>query len=130
MELGLPRDEEVRHLDHMMSQEDWRKLTGSLDEFGYLDHTISQAATNMLRLGACYRAFPINAMGYVPLAEIYEIIRNSRANSYRVRIRGPTSGVDPRTLISFFRKDKSRSFIIGKKRRDDEFLDAMDDAGD
>ena len=34
VELGLSRDEEVRHLDHMMSQEEWRKLTGSLDEFG------------------------------------------------------------------------------------------------
>ena len=79
MELGLSRDEEVRHLDHMMTQEEWRELTGSLDEFGYLDHTISQVATNMLRHGACYRAFLTNAMGYVPLAEIYEIIRSSKA---------------------------------------------------
>jgi hypothetical protein len=102
MELGLSRDEEVRHLDHMMTQEEWRGLTGSLDEFGYLDHTLSQVATSMLRHGACYRAFPIDAMGYVPLAEIYEIILSSRANRDRMRIHGPTSEVDPRALISFF----------------------------
>ena len=121
MELGLSRDEEARRLDHMMSQEEWRKLTGSLDEFGYLDNTISQVATSMLRHGACYRAFPINAMGYVPLAEIYEVIRSSRANRDGMRIRGPTSGVDPRALISFLRADTSRFFIRGKKRRGEEF---------
>ena len=52
MELGLSRDEEVRHFDHVMSQEDWRKLTGSFDELGYFDHTLTQVATHLLRHGA------------------------------------------------------------------------------
>ena len=63
MEFGLSRGEEARHLDHMMTQEEWRELTGSLDEFHYTDHTISQVASRMLRHGACYRQFPINARG-------------------------------------------------------------------
>ena len=108
MELGLSRDEEVRHLDHMVTQEEWRELIGSDDELHLLDHNISQIASRMLRRGACYRTFAMDALGYVPMAEIYGVIRDSRANADRIRRYGPGVGVEPRKLVSFFRTDKCR----------------------
>ena len=63
MGLGLSRGEELRHLDHMVTQEEWRELTGSDGEFHFLEHNISQIASNMLRLGACYRKFAIIVLG-------------------------------------------------------------------
>ena len=41
MELGLSAEEEVRHLDHMVRQEEWRELIGELDEFHLIDASIS-----------------------------------------------------------------------------------------
>ena len=90
MEVGLPRDEEVRHFDHMVTQEEWRELTGTDDELHLFDHNISQAASRVLRHGLCYRPFPINALGNVPVVEIYGLIRDSRANLGRVRAHGPS----------------------------------------
>ena len=88
MELGLSRDEEVRHLDHTVTREEWRELTGTDDEFHLLDHNISQVASGMLRHGMCYRQFPTNALGCVPMVEIYGVIRDPRANSDRIGRRG------------------------------------------
>ena len=68
MELGLSTDEEVRHLDHMVSQEQWRELIGDLGEFYLLDTNISQIVSRMRRHGACYRKFCRIALGYTPMA--------------------------------------------------------------
>ena len=65
----------------------------------------------MLRRGVCYRQFPIRALGDVPMVEIYGVIRDSRANADRIRRYGPAGGVDPRSLISFYRTGKCRFFI-------------------
>jgi hypothetical protein len=68
-------------------------------------------------------------MGYVPLAEIYEVIHNSRANRGRMRIRGPTSGVEPRALVSFFQDGQVTLLYHRKEKEGRRILDAMDDAG-
>ena len=117
MELGLPRDEEVRHLDHMVTQEEWRELTGADDELHLLDHHISPAASKMLRRGMCDQQFAMNALGYVPMVEIYGAIRDSRANADRIRRYGPRGGVDPRSLVGFFRTDKGRFSLSGRSGR-------------
>jgi hypothetical protein len=76
MELGLPTDDEVRHLDHMFSQEQWRELTGSQDELYLIDSSLSQILPKMLRRGTCYRRFVINALGHTPLTEIHGVVRD------------------------------------------------------
>ena len=117
MELGLPRDEEVRHLDHMMTQEEWRELIGTDDEFYLLDHSIPQVASSMLRHGACDRTFATNALWYAPVAELYGVLRGSRADVDRIRRCVPRGGVDPRSLVSFFRAGKCRFSLLGKSGR-------------
>ena len=34
---------------------------------------------------------------------------------------GQRAGVDPRSLVDFFRTDKCRFFVIGKKRKDEQY---------
>ena len=106
MELGPSTDDEVCHLDHMSSQEEWQDLAGDQDTFDGADVRISEVVSQKLRHGTCYRRFAMSALGYAPRVEVYNSVRDSRANADRTRDFGNQSGVTPRSLIVIGARDK------------------------
>ena len=70
VELGLSTDEEGCHLDHRVSDDEWNEMIGDTGGFHFLDSSISQIVSKMLRHGTCYRRFGTDALGYSSLAEV------------------------------------------------------------
>ena len=80
-------------MGHMVSEGDWSRLTGDKHDFYFLDSSISQTVSKMLRHRTCYRKFGVNTLGYSSLTEVYELVRDSRTNLDRIRRLGNQGGV-------------------------------------
>ena len=101
--MGVSVEDELRRLDHMTEESEWRETIGEPDMFGVMDENISHVLTTTLRHGGCHVHYTMSELGHSPFLDALNIARTYSANMRRIAERGPGAGVAPRSFVGFHR---------------------------